>query len=109
MSSVRRARSDSVARTFSNRFFSRITFWDWEGFDQRFGSAACFSTSVSCSRSLPASKVLPEIVDFRFQLGVLLFQIFVHVDHSVLLRDRKVTANAAIKIIAHRFANQSPC
>ena len=58
--------------------FLRMTCWDFCGFDQRAGSAACFSISASCSRSLPASKVLPEITDFVLQAGVFLFELFIH-------------------------------
>ena len=60
---MRRIRSASVASMSSRRFFSRITCWDFWGFDQRFGSEACFSISASCGRSLPASKVLPKFAD----------------------------------------------
>jgi hypothetical protein len=60
------------------RFFSRITCCDRSGFDQRFGSEACFSISVSCWRSLSASKVLLEGTDFIFQRSVLLFEFFNH-------------------------------
>ena len=31
------------------------------GFDHKFGSADCFSISLSCGRSLSASKILPEV------------------------------------------------
>src|SRR5262249_35031784 len=78
MSSFRRARSASVASASSRRFFSRITRWDFSELDQRFGLEASFSTSVSCWRSLPASKVLPQSAHFFLQGGVLLFEFFDH-------------------------------
>src|SRR5215510_8712042 len=78
MSSLRRARSASVESASSRRFFSRITRWDFSELDQRFGSDASFSTSVSCWRSLPASKVLPQSTHFFLKGGVLLFEFFDH-------------------------------
>src|ERR1700758_4302596 len=78
MSPLRRMSSASVARASSTRFFSRITCWDLSGFDQRLGSEACFSISVNCWRSFPASKVLLEGTDFVFQRSVLLFEFFNH-------------------------------
>src|SRR4030095_15066546 len=78
MSSLRRARSASVASASSRRFFSRITRWDFSELDQRFGSEASFSTSLSCWRSLPASKILPQSTHFFLKGGVLLFEFFDH-------------------------------
>src|SRR6266571_3843167 len=80
MSSLRRISSASVDNTSSRRFFSRITCWDFCGFDQRFGSAACFSISANCWRNFPASKILPEVTYLIFQPCILLFQFFYHVD-----------------------------
>ena len=80
MSPERRARSDSVASAVSSRFFSRITCWDFSGFDQSVGSAVCFSISLSFSRSLGASKILLKVVDLVAECGVFLFQFF---DHGV--------------------------
>src|ERR1700690_41637 len=133
MSSPWRMRSASVANTPSRRFFSRMTFWDCWRSAQRLGSLARFSTSASCSRSLPASKVLPEITDFVLQRGVFLFQFF---DHFFLLRSsrrshaayslharhckqrlysdfevrflRRRASTATAEIIAHKYANRSP-
>src|SRR5207247_11326270 len=79
MSSLRRISSASVDNTSSRRFFSRITCWDFCGFDQRFGSAACFSISANCWRNFPASKILPEVTYLIFQTCILLFQFFHHV------------------------------
>jgi len=72
--------SDSplVVSTSSRRLRSRITCCDLPGFDQRFGSDACFWISANCWRSLPASKILPEIVDLRLEGGVLLFEFVQH-------------------------------
>src|SRR5436305_14954589 len=79
MSSLRRISSASVDNTSSRRFFSRITCWDFCGFDQRFGSAACFSISPNCWRNFPASKILPEVTYLIFQTCILLLQFFDHV------------------------------
>jgi hypothetical protein len=49
-----------------------MTFCDFPGFDHRPGSDACFSISANCWRSLPASKILPEVVNFSLERGVLL-------------------------------------
>src|ERR1700757_2927260 len=78
MSPARRVSSVSVASASSRRLFSRMTCWDRSGFDQRFGSAACLSISVSCWRSLAASKVLLERADFVLQGRVLLLEFFNH-------------------------------
>src|SRR5579859_915355 len=78
MSSVRRARSASVASTCSRRFFSRITCCERSGFDHKFGSAACFSISANCGRILPVSKILPKFVDLLAELVVFLFQFLIH-------------------------------
>src|ERR1700674_1993193 len=87
MSPVRRVRSASVERRFSRRFFSRITCWDFCGFDQRLGSAACLSISANCGRSLPASKILLKFLDFFLQSGVFLleFSIDAHASTFFLL------------------------
>src|SRR5437879_12669524 len=85
MSSARRARSASVASTCSRRFFSRMTCCERCGFDQRFGSEACFSISASCGRTFSVSKILPEIVGFLAQLLVFLFQLLIHADVSAFL------------------------
>jgi hypothetical protein len=58
ISPVRRTSSSCVASALSSRFFSRITCWDFSGFDHSAGSATCFSMSLSFSRSLGASKIL---------------------------------------------------
>src|SRR5215472_13513108 len=106
MSPSRRASSASVASMSSRRFFSRITVWDFCGFDQRLGSAACFSTSVSCVRRRPASKILPQVANLLFQLEVFLFEFF---DHQLFVRvTNGRRASATTEIIAHRYANQSP-
>src|ERR1700756_1072741 len=108
MSSLRRDKSASVAKASSRRFFSRMTCWDFSGFDQRLGSEACFSTSVNCSRTLDASKVLPQSANLVFQSAKLLFQFFDHQD-SVFGWNKKRAISAPPLIIAHRYANQSPC
>src|SRR5579863_6490688 len=116
MSPPRRARSASVASTCSRRFFSRMTCWDFCGFDHRFGSAACFSISASWGRILSASKILPEFVHLLAQLFVRLFQFLIHEDgqpfcgFSVLrfLEYMKREISAPAEIIAHAHANQSP-
>ena len=78
MSSTRLPRSASVASKCSIRFFSRITCCERCGFDHKFGSAACFSISVNCGRSLPASKILPKLAHFRGQRAVFLFELLNH-------------------------------
>src|SRR5579872_7492225 len=78
MSSLWRMRSVSLANISSKRFFSRITVWDFCGFDQRFGSDACFSISVSRWRRLTASKILPKFADFIFQDCIFFFKFFYH-------------------------------
>src|SRR5439155_22983886 len=83
MSSLRRISSASVDNTSSRRFFSRITCWDFCGFDQRFGSAACFSISANCWRNFPASKILAEVTYLIFQTCILLFDFFHHVDLQI--------------------------
>src|SRR4029077_2356084 len=85
MSSPRRARSASVARTCARRFFSRITRWDFCGFDHKFGSEACFSISVSCGRTFSAPKILPEFAHFLAQFFVLLFEFLIHEDASAFV------------------------
>src|SRR5579864_8407980 len=82
MSSPWRMRLDSFANISSRRFFSRMTVWDFCGFDQRLGSEACFSISLRRWRRLPASKILPKFADFVFQRRVFLFELF---DHYVVL------------------------
>src|SRR5579862_8729331 len=112
MSSVRRSRSASVASTCSRRFFSRITCCERCGFDHKSGSAACFSISASCGRSLSASKILPKFAGFLAQLFVFLFQLLIHEDVFALLlflEDIKRSTNAPTEIIAQAYANQSPC
>jgi len=47
--------------------------WDFSGFDQRFGSATCFSIAANCCLSLSASKILPQVANFIFQGSVFLF------------------------------------
>src|SRR5579864_9448204 len=89
MSSPWRMRLDSFANISSRRFFSRMTSWDFCGFDQRLGSEACFSISVRRWRRLPASKILPKFADFVFQHSIFLFQL---IDHDfALLRFSRVT------------------
>src|SRR5437773_12398818 len=100
MSSLRRARSDSVASTFSRRLRSRITFCDSWGFDQRLGSDAFFSTSASWERSRSASKILPEVAHLLLQRGVFLFQFFDHNYRTVLAGVRSRTESAPSEIIA---------
>src|SRR5579864_9140995 len=82
MSSPWRMRLDSFANISSRRFFSRMTSWDFCGFDQRLGSDACFSISVRRWRRLPASKILPKFANFVFQGCIFFFQLF---DHDVFL------------------------
>src|SRR5216683_3160148 len=114
MSSVRRTRSVSVASRCSSRFFSRMTCWDFCGFDHRFGSAACLSISARCWRKVLASKVLLEFADFDLQQRVFLLEIL---DHSlffpfffrVLVAELSENAIAPTEIIAHAYASQSPC
>src|SRR5579862_429471 len=111
MSSPRRARSASVESTCSNRFFSRITCWDRCGFDQRLGSADCFSISASCGRTFSASKILPKFADLFVQLFVFQNQLLIHADRSTFLlslEDVKRATSAPIEIIAQAQANQSP-
>jgi len=96
-----------VARASSRRFFSRITRCEFSGLDQRLGSEACFSASVNCTLSLPASKVLPQSANLFFQSAKLLFQFFNHQD-SVFGWNEKRAISAPIVIIAHRYAKQSP-
>src|SRR5258708_8317201 len=112
MSSLRRARSASVVSKCSRRFFSRITCLERCGLDHRLGSADCFSISVSCGRSLSASKILPEFAYFPVEGFVFLFELLIHEDVSAflpgfLLRIKRVSS-AAMEIIAHTQANQSP-
>src|ERR1051326_3491360 len=105
MSSVRRARSASVASTCSRRFFSRITCCERRGFDHRFGSAACFSISANCGRILPVSKILPKFVDLLAELVVFLFQFLIHEGCMTLLRvlgRTKRAMSAPNEIIAQR-------
>src|SRR5271165_1023515 len=112
MSSPRRARSASVVSTCSSRFFSRMICCDRCGFDQRFGSEACFSISASCGRTFSASKITPEVVNLLAQLLVGLFQLLIHEGASTFLRfleNAKRAISAPIEIIAHAYANQSPC
>src|ERR1700692_2917072 len=111
MSSPRRARSASVESTCSNRFFSRITCWERCGFDQRLGSADCFSISASCGRTFSASKILPKFVDLFIQLFVFQHQFLIHEDGSTFVRsfeNVKRANSAPIEIIAQAHANQSP-
>src|SRR5580700_643291 len=82
MSSTCRIRFASLPNISSRRFFSRMIVWDFCGFDQRFGSEACFSISVRRWRRLPASKILPKFANFVFQDCVFFFQLF---DHDVVL------------------------
>src|SRR6516165_196763 len=58
-----------------------MTCCDFSGFDQSDGSAVCFSTLLSFSRSLGASKILLKVVDFFPKRGVFLFQFFDHGIH----------------------------
>src|ERR1700722_19787976 len=117
MSSPRRARSASVASKCSNRFFSRITFCERCGFDHKFGSADCFSISLSCGRSLSASKILPELAPLLAQCTIFLLDLLIHDDVSsflscllpVCLAKPKRVSSAPVEIIAHSHANQSPC
>jgi hypothetical protein len=65
-----------------------MTCWDFPGFDHRLGSAAFFSISVNCWRSLPASKILPEVVDFGLEARILLFEFVEHgLPHWLLIAD----------------------
>jgi len=58
--------------------------------------------SANCWRSLPASKILPQVVDLGLQWGVLLFQF---ICHEISLASRKCVARiSAPRIIAHRYA-----
>src|SRR5271167_2162326 len=82
MSSPWRMRLASLPNISSRRFFSRMTCWDFFGFDQRLGSEACFSISVSRWRRLPASKILPKFANFVFQNRVFFFELF---DHDLVL------------------------
>jgi hypothetical protein len=59
-----------------------MTCWDFCGFDQRLGSEACFSISVSRWRRLLASKILPKFANFVFQDRIFFFELF---DHDVVL------------------------
>src|ERR1035438_8195002 len=86
MSSVRRTRSPSSDNRLSRRLRSRMTCWDFSGFDHKLGSAACFSISTNCWRSLPASKILPQVVNLGLYRGILLFQF---IQHFVSLFSRK--------------------
>src|SRR5271165_2823429 len=86
MSSLRRARSASLASTCSRRFFSRITCCERCGFDHKFGSADCFSISASCGRTLSASKILPKFVDLLAEFFVFEDQLLIHEDASTFLR-----------------------
>src|SRR5580700_3053130 len=112
MSSPRRARSASVASKCSSRFFSRITCCERCGFDHKFGSADCFSISLSCGRSLSASKILPELAHLLAQRPVFLLELLIHEDASTFLPDLrgspKRVSSAPAEIIAHSHANQSP-
>ena len=63
--------------------------------------------SANCGRSLPASKILPEIVHFLAQLFVLLFEFLIHEDNFAFIRafilisgDVKRTISAPSEIIA---------
>jgi hypothetical protein len=85
-----------------------MTCWDFCGFDQRFGSAACFSISASRGRRLPASKVLPKFADLVLQNCVFLIELDVHDLGSAFLEMGRRVSNAATEIIAHSQANQSP-
>jgi len=74
------------------------------------GSAICFSISLSCSRALEGSKILPQIADFIAEGDVLLLEFF---DHGYALTGWIRRENTApIVIIAHTIehihANQSP-
>lgn len=112
MSSLRRAKSASVVKRCSRRFFSRITCLERCGSDHRFGSADCFSISASCGRSLSASKILPEFADFLTEQPVFLLELLIHEDGSAFLdfvRNVRRVSSAATEIIAHSQANQSPC
>src|SRR2546429_6690728 len=108
MSSPRRARSASVESTCSRRFFSRITCCDLCGFDQRFGSAACFSISASWGRSFAGSKILPQFVHFLAYFFEFLLEFLIHEGDSAFFRNAKRATSAANEIIAHANANQSP-
>ena len=110
MSSPRRAKSASVARTCSSLFFSRITCCERCGFDHKFGSEACFSISANCGRSFSASKILPEIVGFLAQLFVFLFELLIHEGVLALFRFSKNehATSTPREIIAQPYANQSP-
>ena len=78
MSSLCRMRLVSLANISSRRFFSRMTVWDFWGFDQRLGSEARFSISVKRWRRLPASKILPKFANFIFQDCIFFFKFFNH-------------------------------
>src|SRR5438105_1032461 len=113
MSPVRRTKSSSVESRCSKRFFSRMTCWDFCGFDHRLGSAACLSISARCWRKVLASKVLLEFADFDLQRCVFLLKILDHYFSSpfsfrVLVAELSETAIAPSEIIAHAYANQSP-
>jgi hypothetical protein len=101
-----------VASICSSRFFSRITCCERCGFDHKFGSEDCFSISVSCGRSLSASKILPEFAHLFAQRAVFLFELLIHEDDSTfspaLWPGLKRVSSAPTEIIAHSQANQSP-
>src|ERR1700677_5289052 len=113
MSSPRRAKSASVASKCSSRFFSRITCCERCGFDHKFGSADCFSISLSWGRSLSESKILPELAHLFAQRAIFLVELLIHEDTSaflpILSTDLKRVSSAPAEIIAHNHANQSPC
>jgi hypothetical protein len=81
------------------------------GFDQRFGSADCFSISASCGRTFSASKILPKFVGFFIQFFVFQHQFLIHEDGSTFVgsfENVKRAISAPIEIIAQAQANQSP-
>ena len=71
-----------------------------------FGSEDCFSISLSCGRSLSASKILPEFAHLFAQRAVFLLELLIHEDDSTflpaLLRNTKRVSSAPMEIIAHR-------
>src|SRR5260370_42214263 len=100
MSSLRRARSASVVSKCSKRFFSRITCFERCGSDHKFGSADCFSISVSCGRSLSASKILPEFAHLFTQRPVFLLELLVHWEPFTFLENAKRVSSGPAEIIA---------
>ena len=70
------------------------------------GSAICFSISLSCSRALEGSKILPQIADFVAQRDVLLLEFL---NHNYALTGVDLRENTALNvIIAHSVTHNHP-